>query len=412
MLHNNDSHIGKIFCFTLAIFLIIVLFSCSSENSNSTTNDVPALLERSEKIQAGKEWDTAQNFYALQQKTLSENPNDHEARLNLAQLFIREARITGEHGHYYPAALKMCAEILSDQEVSSDLRFRALTTKAGVQLSLHSFAEALETGKEALQLNAMNAQIHGVLVDAYVEMGNYDMAVKHADKMISIKPDLRSYSRVSYLREIYGDVDGAKDAMKMAVDAGYPGYDETAWAMITLGDLYKKYGELDKAKIIYESILLERKDYPFAIASIADIYYLKGDLSTAEEKLNEAISIIPEIGYYLQLAYIYKDQNRTKELEEIKKEIFEMLADDEASGHNMNLEYVEIYRDLFEDENQALNYAKIEYEKRPENIDVNRALASVFIQYDSKEEAKKYLEIAAKTNSQDPELAALQSSMK
>ncbi len=131
-----------------------------------------------------------------------------------------------------------------------------------------------------------------------------------------------------------------------------------------------------------------------------------------EEKLNEAIDIIPEIGYYMQLAYIYKDQGRTKELDKIENEIYEMLADDESSGHNMNLEYVEIYRDLFENEDKAMEYAKLEYAKRPKNIDVNRALASVYIKNSRKDEAEEYLKIAAKTNSKDPSLASLQASLK
>ena len=50
--------------------------------------------------------------------------------------------------------------------------------------------------------------------------GNYEEALKNADQMASIRPDLRSYSRVSYMREIHGDRDGAKQAMKMAGDAG------------------------------------------------------------------------------------------------------------------------------------------------------------------------------------------------
>jgi hypothetical protein len=39
-------------------------------------------------------------------------------------------------------------------------------------------------------------------VDGNVEMGNYDSAVAFADKMVALRPDLTSYSRVSYLREI------------------------------------------------------------------------------------------------------------------------------------------------------------------------------------------------------------------
>ena len=399
--------------FTKPLILLLFTFfmySCSpSEQSKdkAASVNVPELLQRSEKIQVGKEWDVAQNFYAEKIKSLKENPNDYEAKLGLAQLYVREARVTGEHGHYYPAALQMCAEILSSNDLSKDIQFRTLMTKAGVQLSLHEFETARITGEEALTLNQMNAQIYGVLVDAYVELGQYDKAVQMSDKMINIKPDLRSYSRVSYLREIHGDVEGSKKAMKLAVDAGYPGYDETAWAMMTLGDIYNKYGEPDKARIIYESILQERENYPFAIAAIADVEYQKGNLEEAEKMLNTARNIIPEVGYYTQLADIYKDQERTKEFDAIMKEIFLMLKDDEDAGHNMNLEYVHIYSDIMENQEKALEYALKEYNKRPENIDVNRALASVYSKMNKPQEVKKYLDVAEKTNSKHPEIEKL-----
>ena len=411
MFNQTSQKLPFIVFLLFSLVSLTVFTSCESENKEKLV-DVPELIQRGTKIQVGKEWDQAQSFYALQKKQLQENPNNPDAKLNLAQLYIREARVTGEHGHYYPAALQMCKEILQEENLSKDLEFRTYMIKAGVQLSLHEFAMALETGKKALALNDQNAQIHGVLVDAYVELGDYENAVSHSDKMISIKPDLRSYSRISYLREIHGDVEGAKKAMKLAVDAGYPGYDETAWTMLTLGDLYKQYGESDKAKIIYETILTERENYPFAIAAIADVHYSMGDLETAEKMVKEAINIIPEIGYYVQLAHIYKDQGRTEELDKIKPEIFAMLADDEASGHNMNLEYVDIYKTLFVDKEKAMSYALTEYKKRPNNIDVNRVLASVYILQDNSEYAKKHLEMASKTNNQHPDLLAMKTTIK
>ena len=69
-------------------------------------------------------------------------------------------------------------------------------------------------------VNPYNAYVYGLLVDGNVEMGNYDTAVSYADKMVSVRPDLTSYSRVSYLREIFGDYAGSIKAMQMAVEAG------------------------------------------------------------------------------------------------------------------------------------------------------------------------------------------------
>jgi len=391
----------------ISLLVFLFLQSCNNQTTIVTGTEIPALLDRSEKIQLGKEWDFVQNMYSNKVQSIIANPNDDQAKLVLAQLFIKEARITGEHGHYYPSALQMLNQILYHSDLKVDTKFLALLHKAGVELSLHEFTSALETAKKAIVLNPHNAQIHGVLVDCYVELGDYDKAIAIADKMASMKPDLRSYSRISYLREIHGDIDGAIDAMGLAIKAGYPGYEETAWAMQTLGELYQRYGQIENAKKVFEDILVMRPNYPFAVASLADIQSLKGDVSSSEKKLEEAISIIPEVGFYISLAHIYKDQKRFSELKKIKSEILEMLEDDVVHGHNMNLEYTDLYLSLFDEPETALSYIQKEYEKRPHNIDVNRMMAKVYQKLNDINSSKMYAEAASITNSAHPDLKDL-----
>lgn len=387
-------------------FLIIgVLFACVQKVEYQQVS-IPELLPRSEKIQLGKEWEQVQNIYAAQKSKLK-TASDHLALLNLGQLFVKEARVTGEHGHYYPAALEMTNAILKDENIGSDIKFRTLLTKAGVLLSQHEFWAALETGSEALLLNRHNAQVYGVLVDAYVELGNYKKAIEMADKMISIKPDIRSYSRISYLREIHGDYKGSIDAMTMAVKSGSPGSEETAWAMQTLGELYLAYGEQDKAQKVFKEILILRDNYPFAIAGLGKIELQKENIAEATVLTQKAMDIIPEVGFYTQMAEIYKIQNRTNEFDEIMLEVMAMLEDDVVHGHNMNLEYADVYLGLFDDKETALSYGLSEYEKRPKNIGVNQFLAKIYIEQGDLDLAKSHLKEAQSTHSQDPELLTL-----
>ncbi len=394
----------------LVLFLafgILTMASCETKTNMVASVKVADLLDRGDQIQLGKEWDFIQNFYSKQLIALRKDPKDVAAKLNLAELFIKEARVTGEHGHYYPAALDVVDQILATKELSKNQSFKAMTLKAGVQLSLHEFSAALITAKTAVQVNPNNAQIYGVLVDCFVELGDYEAAVAAADKMISIKPDIRSYSRVSYLREIHGDKVGAEDALTLAVKAGYPGYEETAWAMQTLGELYLLYGEYDKAEIVFQTILEDRADYPFAVAALGTIAYQKKDFKKAEEITQSAMAIIPEVGFYTQMAQIYKEQNRQEEFEEIIAEVFVMLEDDVVHGHNMNLEYADIYLNLLDDAEKALSYAQLEYGKRPNNIDVNRVLADIYNEQGDVTKAHMHLASASSTNSKHPELIEL-----
>ncbi len=401
--------LGVILCSFLSLF-----WACQQPASNIEVvkasfgkQAYPELLNRPAAIQYGQEWDNIQNTYSKALNSLRKDANNHKAALQMAQVFMMEARVTGEHGHYYPAALKVLDEIIADQPTDGNIAFQAKSFKASVLLSQHEFQEALKIAKEAVELYSFNAQIYGVLTDAYVELGDYENAVKMADKMMSIRPDLRSYSRVSYLREIHGDTDGAIEAMELAVSAGYPGYEETAWARLTLGELYEQYGSLPQAEAQYQRILAERADYPFAIAALAGIAEKKGELEEAELLLKKACSIIPEVGFYEQLAALYLRTNRVEEAKKLNKEVLAMLEDDVIHGHNMNLEYASFYMDHVGDLTNALVYAEKEFEKRPNNIDVNTLLALIHYKANQLGQAKTYYRTATQTGSKDPDLTFL-----
>ncbi|MEZ4950522.1 MAG: hypothetical protein R2784_14225 [Saprospiraceae bacterium] len=400
--------------FTICFLAMLLTgwMACSQPENNTNTltekmKSVPELLDRPEELRNGIEWDKTQNFYTQKRDEILADPENATAKIELAELYMQEARVTGEHGHYYPAALLMLNSVLDQNLERKDEKFRALSDKASVQMSLHDFGPALETAEKAVAINAYNAQIYGVLVDANVELGNYEEAVKMADKMVSIRPDLRSYSRVSYLREIYGKVDGAIEALEMAIEAGYPGQESRAWAMLTLGNLFKTYGELDKAEVVFKAILEERPNYPFAIAGLGDVEMERGNYEKSEELLKEAAAIIPEVGFYESLATLYKKMGRDQEKEAVVAEIFPMLKDDTSSGHNMDLTYAHVYLDLEDKPERALAYAKVEYDKRPDNIDVNRIMARIYKAEGNQELYNMHLQKAKSTNSQHPELVEL-----
>lgn len=383
--------------------------------TKNTTVEIPELLDRPEALRYGTEWDAVQNMYGAQVAALRQDPSKLEAYLKLAEVFIQEARITGEHPHYYPAALQVLEPVVKNLETvenpdiqQKDLLFRALSHVASVQLSLHDFGAAKTTAEQAVAINPYNAFIYGCLVDANVELGNYSRAVEYCDKMVSTRPDLRSYSRVSYLREIYGDVPGAIEAMDMAVKAGYPGYEQTEWARLQLGHLYERYGKLQDAENQYRMCLAVRDNYPFALAGLAGLEEKRGKHREAEVLLKQAAAIIPEVGFYIDLAKIYQKTGRTAEANTLIKQVEEMLAEDLAAGHNMRMEIARFHLNLTHDYDKALEYAEAEYLNRPQNKDANQLMAAVLLARGEKQKAAQYLKKALATGCKDPELIALQ----
>jgi len=108
--------------------------------------------------------------------------------------------------------------------------YNALKLRAKLQLTNHQFAEALQTTRQALNYRDDDHDVWGMITDALVETGDYAGAVKAAQRMIDLRPDSSSYSRVSYLRELHGDTEGAIQAMTLAVKAANPNDPEgLAW---------------------------------------------------------------------------------------------------------------------------------------------------------------------------------------
>lgn len=396
--------------YILAVMLLFTACSQKEEKSQEETNadvTVPQLLQRSAVIGPEDEMGKINDLYNELASKIKNNPEQLENRLGLAELFMQEARISGEHGHYFPAAMTLVEEVLEEDIADPGLEYRALLDKSSILLSLHQFDKALATGQKAVKINPYDAGIYGVLVDAHVELGNYKEAVKMADKMVATRPDIRSYSRISYLREIFGQQQGAIQAMKMAVQAGYPGLEQTEWARLQLGDLYLKSGKLDSAQMQYERALAARPNYPFAVASLARVEALKGHMEESEIMLKKAARMIPEVGFYIDLAKIEQEKGNKEKADKMTTEILAMLDDDEKAGHKMALEYSSVYMDLANNLDKALEYALKEYQARPNNIDVNKQLAVIYYRMNNLSKAEQHLQSASITNMKDPEMLCL-----
>jgi tetratricopeptide (TPR) repeat protein len=337
---------------------------------------------------------------------LRADPNDQKSRLLLAEAYMQEGRITGNHPYYDAAAMQLLQEVLK----TNPENFEALCCQASLSLTQHHFSQGLALAEQAQAINPQSGYVYGLLTDANVELGRYDQAVKMADKMNAVRPDLTAYARVSYLREIYGDIPGAIQAMDMAVKAGYNGLEQTEWSRVALGHLYEVSGQLDKAQGYYQQALVMRPNYAYALAGLARVAAAHKDYATAIKDLNLARATVKDYAFTDALVDVYRLNNQPAEAEKMAQESVSMLADaakqandNEQLGHYTDRELAYAYLKTNELD-KALEHAKIEYARRPDNIDVNETLAWVYYKRGDYPEALKYMTVARRTNSQNPVL--------
>ena len=223
-------------CIVLFVFAVVAIVIRYDRKKVAEESKAYVLLERKGALANSDEWKKAKRSSDSLLALIKDNPTDSKSQLRLAQLYIQEARVTGNYAYYDIAAMKYIQDVLD----LDSLDFTGLVFKSLIYMSQHHFADGLDIAHKAQQVNPYNAYVYGLLVDGNVEMGNYDTAVYYADKMVSIRPDLTSYSRVSYLREIFGDYDGAIKAMQMATESGGAGDENTEWTRYQLANLYQK----------------------------------------------------------------------------------------------------------------------------------------------------------------------------
>ena len=394
-----------------AAFLIFVSATTLSSCNNSEAKlkayvdeqnplQIPDLLERNGELATAAEWKKTKEKTEELKAKLAVNPDDVKTRLQLATIFITEQRITGEHHYYYPAIEKILNGVLSIDPKN----FEASVYKASLRMGQHQFADAKKIAEEAKNINPNNAYVYGILVDANVEMGNYEEAIAMSDKMQALKPSLESYSRASYLREIYGDYNGAVEAMKMAVQAGLPGSEPQCWSRNILGDLYYNTGNCAAAENAYAENLAMRPSYAPSMAGLAKVETKKKNYTRALALLDSANAIMPQSYFEEQKADVYAAMGDTKKAMDKYAEVQNLLIEDANSGHHSVS--LELCRNFIKTNqwDSAKKYAMMEYAIRPKNIDVNNELAWIAYSQNDYAKAKEYLKTALSTNSKNPEL--------
>ncbi len=390
--------------YTILVAGTLILFTCIFIFAKKPEKQIAGFKERTGSIALTGEWlDTKKAIQGLLSAIESDQEN-YKAKLNLAQAYIQEARVTGDHGYYDGAALDLLNDVIKNEPNNFD----ALCCKATVLLSQHHFSDALIVAKQALPINPNSAFIYGLMCDAYVELGNYPEAVKMSDKMISIRPDIRSYARISYLREIHGDLNGAIAACKLAVGAGYPGLEQTEWTRMILAHLYESTGHLDTAEYHYKMALAERPEYAFAIAGLGRIEKAKGNYKEAILQFEKAKGMIIEYSFSDELTDLYKLNGNPEKEKSSAESVIEMLSplsnEDESSsahGHYADKELAYAYLKI-NDTEKALKHAMLEYERRPDNIDVCETVAWVLYQKGDYVQANKMMNKALRTNCKNP----------
>ena len=227
---------------------------------------------------------------------VDDDPSDSEAQLQLGLALLQRIRETADPSLYAPAeaARRSARQLRPDDPLP-------LVGLGGILLGKHQFADALRIGQRAEKLDPSSPGAGAIVVDAFIELGRYGDASDAVDRLVARSMDLTSLARLSYSRELHGDLPGALEAMQQAAAAPGLAPENTAFALALAGQLQQQNGNPDLASKAYEAALRLVPQHAPSLAGLGRLAVAAGDLDAARRYFEQAVEILPTPEYVIAL---------------------------------------------------------------------------------------------------------------
>ncbi len=333
--------------------LLLTLATCMAGQTPSSVKPDSATIAA-----AKTSLSPAEQSIAGAQKEIAKKPGQFTGYNQLAISLSRRARETSDITYYAQAedALKKSFELAPGNMEGEKIHVWLL-------LGRHEFPAALEAAKILNKRVPDDVLVYGFLTDANAELGNYPAAENAAQWMLNLRPgNLPGMTRAAYLRELFGDVDGAYELMDMAYQSTVPTETEDrAWILSQMGHLRFVAGRTDDADNILKQALQIFPGYHYALGNLAKVRITQKRYDEAVTLLQQRYQAAPhaenlyDLAEALQLAGL--DTEARKAFAEFEtKSLAESVRKDNSSR-----ELVFYYADHAQQPAKALNVAKQEF---------------------------------------------------
>ncbi|MFJ9041332.1 hypothetical protein ACIRF8_32810 [Streptomyces sp. NPDC102406] len=240
------------------------------------------------------------------QAHLRAQPKDHAGWASLGTAYVEQARVQGDPSRYAEAD-RALARSLALRPGGNDT---ALAGRAALAAARHDFRGALREARRALAVNPYGERALATRIDALVELGRYPQAARAADEADARRPGLPVLTRFAYVRELRGDVTGARRVLERTL-AGASASGDVAYTATTLGQLAWRQGDFGAALRRCGQALRADPGYVAALECRARARAGRGDTAGAVRDLREVVARYPLPGPLVALGELYEARGDT-----------------------------------------------------------------------------------------------------
>ncbi|NJR48311.1 MAG: tetratricopeptide repeat protein [Leptolyngbyaceae cyanobacterium CSU_1_3] len=195
----------------------------------------------------------------------------------MASAYLLKSRETGDFSNIVKAESALDQSLHLEPDNQFDNQFgnqsgngEALKLQLILLLTEHRFREGLDLAEQLQSRFPNDSQIETALIDAHVELGNYQAAIATADALISSCPSAPVYARRSYLRSLHGNSSAAIADMQKAIKTANPrDHEGLAWYNVHLGIELLNAGHWAAGEQAIDQALEVFPNYPIALSAKA-----------------------------------------------------------------------------------------------------------------------------------------------
>lgn len=303
----------------------------------------------------------AQQAMEQAQKLIDKNAKDYEAYNALALALARRARETSNPNFYSQGE-----QVLQKSFAISPGNYDGKRVEVWLLLGKHEFAAALEAAKPLNRKMPDDVMVWSFLTDANAELGNYSHAEQAAQQMLNLRPGyLPALTRAAYLRELFGDPEGALELMQMALESSPPSESEDrAWITTQMAHLKLGMGKTTEAEGLLENALTMFPGYHYALGNLAKVRIQQQRYEEGVLLLQQRYNAAPHAENLFDLAVALKLAGRRSEAKNAFAEFEQKSLLETAKADNSNHELILYYADYANQPAKALEVATREYTRR------------------------------------------------
>ncbi|MGD0295553.1 MAG: tetratricopeptide repeat protein [Bryobacteraceae bacterium] len=278
----------------------------------------------------------------------------------LGDAYMQKARETMDLSYYGRAEASYREALTLNPNYAN-----ALVGVAWVLSGRHEFEQSIEWAAKALKIEPNRADAYGLLGDAATEMGDYDSAFEHYQKMLDLKPDIASYSRAAHLLFVTGGFRKATLLMSKAIGSGGAYPENRAWCIAQLALLDFAQGAYVPAEQLLSQALKETPSNYHLLAAMGKVKAAQKDFPAAVEYYKGAQAIVPQHEVVVALGDLYTLAGRTEDANRQYALVDVLRKLNKANGVTGDLQMAQFLADHDRDLDGALRLAEAEYKTRP-----------------------------------------------